>query len=54
MTTPSTGLLVLAGTPIGDVDDASPRLRRVGCIGWRRRSASTSAAVSRRTSKATK
>lgn len=28
MTTPSTGLLVLAGTPIGDVDDASPRLRR--------------------------
>ena len=28
MTTPSTGLLVLAGTPIGDVGDASPRLRR--------------------------
>jgi 16S rRNA (cytidine1402-2'-O)-methyltransferase len=28
MTTPSTGLLVLAGTPIGDVDDAPPRLRR--------------------------
>ncbi|HEX6338537.1 MAG TPA: 16S rRNA (cytidine(1402)-2'-O)-methyltransferase [Jiangellaceae bacterium] len=28
MTTPSNGLLVLAGTPIGDVDDASARLRR--------------------------
>lgn len=28
MTTPSNGLLVLAGTPIGDVDDAPARLRR--------------------------
>ena len=28
MTTPSNGLLVLAGTPIGDVEDASPRLAR--------------------------
>lgn len=28
MTTPPTGLLVVAGTPIGDPDDASPRLRR--------------------------
>ena len=26
-TDPSTGVLVLAGTPIGDVEDASPRLR---------------------------
>lgn len=28
MTTPSNGLLILAATPIGDVDDAPPRLRR--------------------------
>jgi 16S rRNA (cytidine1402-2'-O)-methyltransferase len=29
VTTPSNGLLVLAGTPIGDVEDASPRLAHV-------------------------